>query len=221
MGSAIGQILGNAVGVAISPVPIIAVILMLFSAAARRNGIAFAIGWVVGLGGAGAVVLASGLTSSGGDPAAGGWGKVVIGALFMLLGVKQWRGRPAPGVEAPLPGWMAAVDEFSAAKAFGMAVLLAAVNPKNLGLTIAAAASIGAAGISSGQEYVVLAVYVLIAASTILVPVIGFVVLGDRLVPTLTSMKLWLSSNNATVMTVLFLVLGAKVLGDGLTIVAS
>ena len=45
MGAAIGDILGAAVGVAISPVPIIAVILMLFTAKATANSISFLIGW--------------------------------------------------------------------------------------------------------------------------------------------------------------------------------
>jgi hypothetical protein len=36
--------------------------------------------------------------------------------------------------------------------------------------------------------------------------------------PVLESMKAWLLVNNATVMAVLFVVLGAKVLGDGISI---
>ena len=46
-----------AIGVAISPVPIIAVILMLFSKRARSNGIAFLVGWVVALVVVGSIVL--------------------------------------------------------------------------------------------------------------------------------------------------------------------
>jgi len=51
MGEAIGAILTPAVGVALSPLPIVAVILMLFSAKARTNGPAFVLGWVIGLAG--------------------------------------------------------------------------------------------------------------------------------------------------------------------------
>ncbi len=47
MGQAIGAILGQAVGVAISPVPIIAVILMLFSKGSKANSISFLVGWIV------------------------------------------------------------------------------------------------------------------------------------------------------------------------------
>jgi hypothetical protein len=59
VGNVIGDILPLAIGVAISPVPIIAVILMLFSARARTNGPAFLAGWIVGLTVVGAIVLTS------------------------------------------------------------------------------------------------------------------------------------------------------------------
>ena len=49
MGQAIGDLLPAAIGVAISPVPIIAIILMLGTPKARSNGPAFAAGWVIGL----------------------------------------------------------------------------------------------------------------------------------------------------------------------------
>jgi Sap, sulfolipid-1-addressing protein len=49
LGKAIGEILPYALGVAISPIPIIAIILMLVTPKATSNGSAFAIGWVLGL----------------------------------------------------------------------------------------------------------------------------------------------------------------------------
>ena len=221
MGSAIGAILGQAVGVAISPVPIIAVILMLFSKAAKVNSLSFLVGWIIGLLGAGMIVLAMGVSSSDGAPSTtSGWIKIAIGALFVVLGVKQWMGRPKKGETATTPGWMSSIDDFTAAKSFGIGVLLSGVNPKNLGLTIAAAATIGGSGLSSGDEAIVMVVFVLIASLTVAAPVILNLILGSKAEHTLTEMKEWLIDNNATVMSVLFVVLGAKVLGAGIAIVA-
>jgi hypothetical protein len=220
MGGAIGLILGNAVGVAISPVPIISLILMLFSGAAARNSLAFMTGWLIGLVGAGSIVLAIGVDASdGGEADTGGIAKIVIGALFLVLGVKQWRSRPRAGEEPQMPGWMEAIDSFSAGKALGMGVLLSAINPKNLGLTIAATASISGAGLTGGEEFVVLIVFVVIASTTIILPVVGFLAARERVTPALDELKDWLTQNNNAVMAVLFTVLGAKVLGDGLAIV--
>ena len=218
MGQAIGQILGLAAGVAISPVPIIALILMLFSARAASNSLVFLIGWLIGLTAVSIIVLAIGIDDSGDDAGSGGWAKVAIGLLFVALAIKQWRSRPGNGEEPQTPAWMASIDQFTAIKAFSIAVLLSGVNPKNLGLTVAAAASIGSFGLDTGEQAVVVAVYVVLASSTLIVPVVGYLAARDKMAPVLDTMKEWLLTNNATVMAVLFAILGAKVLGDGITI---
>ena len=110
MADAIGQVLTLAVGVSLSPVPIIAVVLMLGTPAGRRNGPAFLAGWVLGLAVVGTIVLlvAGGAgANDGGEPAT--WVdvlKLVLGALLLLLAVRQWRGRPRAGEAAELPKWM-------------------------------------------------------------------------------------------------------------------
>src|SRR3954471_2336462 len=105
MGQGISEILTFAVGVALSPVPIIAVILMLFSRRARVNGPAFLIGWVIALGAVSTAVYA---LSDAGDPATSStasdtiaWGKIALGVLLLLFAARTWRGRPGPGEEAP------------------------------------------------------------------------------------------------------------------------
>lgn len=221
VGAAIGQILGFAVGVAISPVPIIALILMLFSKRAASNSLAFLGGWIAGLAIVTVVVLALGLEGSDRGSDSGGWIKVLIGVAFLALAVKQWRSRPADGVAPEMPTWMASIDEFTPVRAVGMGVLLSGVNPKNLGLTLAAAVSIGSAGLDTGDEAVVAAVYVVLASITLIVPLVGFLVAKETMTPVLDSMKAWLIHNNATVMAVLFVVLGAKLLGDGIALVAA
>ena len=107
MGKAVGDTLPLAIGVAISPVPVIAVILMLLSPRAPGTGVGFLAGWVVGV----AVVV--------------------------------------------------------------------------------------------------------VASSTVAVPVIGYVAAGDRVTRPLDDLRDWLTDNNATVMTVLLLVIGAVILGQG------
>ena len=79
---------------------------------------------------------------------------------------------------------------------------------------------VGAAGLSTAEEVGTLAVFVLLASLTVAAPVVMNLVLGSKATPTLNSMKEWLAANNNVVMTVLFVVLGAKVLGDGIAVVA-
>jgi hypothetical protein len=134
-----------AVGIVLSPIPIVAVVLMLTTARARSNGLAFVAGWLLGLAVVGAVVLgiAGGAGSySSGEPAT--WVsrlKIALGVLFLAMAVRQFQSRPAPGQEAPLPKWMARIDQFKAPMALGLGVLLTAFNPKNLPLAAGAAAT--------------------------------------------------------------------------------
>jgi threonine/homoserine/homoserine lactone efflux protein len=140
----------------------------------------------------------------------------VLGVLLLLVAARNWRKRPAPGAEAPMPGWMATIDGFTPPKALGVAVVLSAVNPKVLVLTIGAATNVAQAGVSTGDAAVGLAVFVVLASSSIVIPVVLHVAGGERVASTLDGWKAWLSTNNATVMAVLFLVFGVVLFSQGL-----
>jgi hypothetical protein len=225
LGGAIGELLPSALGVAISPVPIIAAVLMLMSARARQTAPAFALGWIAGLVVVGVVVLLvadpADVAGDGTGSTVSGWIKVALGLLFVAMAAGQWRRRPRAGEQARLPGWMEAIDRMPAPRAFALAAALAAVNPKNLALTLAGALSIAQAGLSTGQSAVALAVFVLVAASTVAGPVIAFLLLRDRVEAPLLRAKDWLARENATVMFVVLLVLGVVVLGKGIGIVTA
>ena len=208
-----------AIGVAVSPVPIIAVILMLFGPKARTTGPAFALGWVLALSVVGGVVLVVADTSdvsSEQEPSDVVFAvKLIIGLIFLVLAVRQWSSRPKEGEEPEMPGWMSAIDQFTPIRAFGMAILLAGVNPKNLGLTLAASSTIAQAGLTDAEPWIVLLVFVVLASVTVLLPVAYYLIAGAAAKQTLDTMKSWLTGNNATVMAVLLLILGVLLVGDG------
>lgn len=220
MGTVIGDILPQAIGVAISPVPIIAVILMLFSKRARSNGLAFLVGWVLALTIVGFVVLLlanAGKISTGGTPSTISYIiKLLIGLLFWFLAYRNWQKRPKEGEAPEMPAWMAAIDSFTAGKALGISAILAGVNPKNLGLTVAAALTIAQGGLESGQSTVAMVIFILIASISVATPVLYYLAAGEAAAKTLEGWKAWLQANNTTVMFILFLILGAKLIGGGL-----
>ena len=123
---------------------------------------------------------------------------------------------PAEGAEPEMPKWMATIDGVSPAKAFGLAVVLAAVNPKNLVLTLGAAAGLAQSGLTTSDAIVSIAVFVVIASLTIAGPVLYALVGGDKARAALDSAKGWLTVHNAAVMTVLFLVFGVDLIAKGL-----
>jgi hypothetical protein len=93
MGETIGGILPLGVGVAVSPLPVLAVILMLTSARARRNGPAFLLSCVVGLTAVlvVAIAIAGSLGISRGEPSR------IADAVKVTLGCSSSSSPPCAG----------------------------------------------------------------------------------------------------------------------------
>ena len=224
MGQAIGQVLSFGVGVALSPIPIIAVVLMLATPRGRTNGPAFLAGWVVGLAVVGTIVLlvAGGASASkNGSPAT--WVsivKLVLGLLLLQLAVKQWRNRPRPGTQPELPKWLKGVDKFTPTRSAAMGVALSAVNPKNLLLTVGAAAAISQTGAGAGSQAVALIVFILIATLGVGAPVAIYYLMADRAGKILSELHNRMARDNAVIMAVICVIIGAKLIGDAITALA-
>lgn len=220
MGEAIGRILSYGVGVALSPFPIIGVVLMLATPRARTNGPAVLLGWVLGLSLVGTVVL---LVSGGADPTERGrpadWVSaldLILGVLLLWLAVKHWRDRPRGDDAVTLPKWMHTIDSFTPLKAGGLGLALSALNPKNLLLVIAAAAAIARTDISAGSQAAALAVFVAIGALGTGTPLVLFFALKERSQRILDGLRLWMERNNSAITAVLCLIIGAKLVGDAI-----
>ncbi len=214
MGSVLGELLPLAVGVAVSPIPIIAAILMLLGRHARTTSIGFAVGWLVGIVVAVVVFVALGnAVDIGGSSSGTGWVKIALGGVLLVVGLRQWRSRDA---ESATPKWMSAIDEMRPLTALGIAFALAAINPKNLVLCAAAGVTIASGALSASGDVVAVAVFALLASTSVVVPVVGFQVAAARLRGPLDRLKSWLQANNATVMAVLILVIGIVLIGKGI-----
>ena len=222
--TAFGDALPAAIGIAISPIPIVLVILMLVSLKARTNGPAFLAGWVLGVGFVTTLAFTLANTADAGtDSGASDRVNVMqllLGVLFLFLALRQWKDRPAPGEVPEPPKLFAAVDSMGVGKALGFGFVAAAANPKNLPLAISGGASMAQIGATGGDAVASILLFVLVASASVAAPVIVYFFLGDRADAILAVWKTWLIANNATVMMVLFVVLGAKMLGTGLGVLA-
>jgi hypothetical protein len=220
MGEAIGGSLPLAVGIALSPIPIITVVLMLTSRKAKVNGPAFIVGWLLGLGIVGALVLAlagpTGASESGSPAAWLSWVKIVLGVLLLLVAVRQFRSRPHRDEQAQMPKWMATVDKTSPPAALGLAAVLAGANPKNLLLAAGGAATIAQTGIPGGQQAIAYLIFALIGTLGVGIPVGIHFAMGARSETVLAALKDWMSQHNAVIMTVLCVIIAAKLIGDAI-----
>jgi threonine/homoserine/homoserine lactone efflux protein len=116
---------------------------------------------------------------------------------------------------------MKTIDTFTPVKSAGMAVLLSAINPKNLLLTVGAAAAIAQTGASTASQAVALVVFVLLGTIGVGTPVGIYYALGDKAPKVLGELHDWMARENATIMAVICLIIGAKLIGDAITALAS
>jgi cytochrome c biogenesis protein CcdA len=225
MGEAIGQSLPLAIGVALSPIPIIAVVVLLTSSRARSLGPVFVLGWLLGLGVVGAIVLAvvgpSGAGSSGQRTRWGSWVLIVLGVVLLVAAVRHVRGRAGGGQEVPLPAWLGAIDRLKPSVVLGGGVVLGGMRPKSLLLVVAGAAAIAQTGIAGGQQAIAYAIFAVIATLGVAAPVVIYFAMGERSAELLDRLKGWMRRNNAVILAVVLLVIGVTLIGDGIGALAS
>ena len=97
-----------------------------------------------------------------------------------------------------------------------LGVALSAANPKNLALTVAAAATVAEAGLDTAEEAAAIAVFVAIGSAFVLGAVAVRLAGGERAAKPLAQIREFMAANNAVIMTVVLLLLGMKLAGDAL-----
>ncbi|MFJ8473309.1 GAP family protein [Kitasatospora sp. NPDC094011] len=226
MGEAIGPMLASAVAVALSPLPLIAVLLILAPPRGRANGVAFTAGWVLGLAAVTALVLVAGgaltptggaLARAGGRPTWADWLKLGLGAALVLLAAEQWRDRPRPGHVTAPPTWLLGIDRLTPARSAGLAAALVVARPRTLLAAVGGAASIAAAPSGPGARALAAALLVLIGSLGTLLPLAVRLRGADRSVHALGEWRAWAAAHHAAITTAVPLVLGADYLGSALT----
>jgi threonine/homoserine/homoserine lactone efflux protein len=167
-----------------------------------------------------AVVLVTSSAGAGDPDSAASTGvngvQVAIGLLFLVMAARQWRKRPEAGETPEMPPWMSTIDSISPVKALGLGVALSAVNPKNLALTLAASASIAQSDLDASGETIAIVAFVVIGSLTVAGSVVAYLVAPRWAAGPLGRVRRFMADNNTTIMMVILLVLGLKVLGDGL-----
>ena len=221
MGSIIGDILASALGIALSPIPLLAAITLVLSPRGNAAGLGFLGGWLLGVILPVLVIttLAGLLPESTVDASrlVGGTVLLLLGAYLLYLAVGEWRLRPQPGKAPVLPPFVAALDTVTVPQGLALGFGLAALAPKNLALAVGAGLTVGGAHFPLREAMLVLLVFVLIAASSMLVVVVGGMAAVEAWRRPLVELRDWLGRNSPTVMTVLYLVLGVTLVGAGIS----
>ena len=214
--STLSETLPFAIGVAASAVAVIALVLILQGSRALSSGLSFTLGWVLGVGVVCAVGVAFGLAVSD-DPARWTqWLRTLLGALLLVAAVRKWRQRVPSGQEPTPPKWMSGLQDSAPGKAAVLGFLLGGINPKNLMLTLGAAATLGASGLSSSELWITGFAYVVVASVTVLVPMGIYVLMRSKADELLANLGEWMKSNSDAITIVVLVIFGVKLLLGGL-----
>jgi threonine/homoserine/homoserine lactone efflux protein len=212
---ALAELIPLALVVALSPLSIIPAVLVLHSPRPRPTGLAFLVGWVVGLAVLTLIFVEVSSLLGGGTGKPPPWAsylRIVVGAALVVFGVYEWLTRSR---SEHAPKWMSSFAKITPARAFLTAMVLVVVNPKVLFMCAAAGLAIGTEGLGGNGVWVAELFYVAVAASTVALPILAYAVSGDRLDQPLTRLKEWMEAQHATLVAAILVVLGVLVLYKG------
>ncbi len=215
----LGDIIPFAVGVALSPFPIIAVLLLLTAPIGVRGGLLFLLGRFVGFAVLTALfaVLSEAIDTAAGSTLPAAILRILLGAGLIVLAVRKFVKRPGTDAEPELPGWMRSIEGMGGGASLRLGFVLTVANPKEIAFAAGAGLTIGGAFLPIGQVFVLGAVFVVLACLSVAIPVIAVAVAGERVAPALNGARGWLVRNNAIVLSIVLLVIGAMVLGSGIS----
>jgi threonine/homoserine/homoserine lactone efflux protein len=115
-----------------------------------------------------------------------------------------------------MPKWMSAIDDFTPVKALGAGLALTALNPKNIALIIGAGTAVGAPGLTTAESIIVGLIFTIVATLGVGLPPLYAALGGSAARNNLDAARTWLIENNVIVMTLLMLIIGVVLIGEGL-----
>lgn len=215
MGAALSAILSPAVGILISPLPIVGLILILLGNDSKKNSASYAFGWILG----NLIVFSLSLAFIGSaiasqqDP---GWLKrliqLVLGLALVYLGGRAIFKRINGTAEVKTPAWFDKMTQLTTGGAILFGLTLSAANPKNALLGISAGAAVSSLQLNWQTNLLVIVIFVLLATSSIFIPTIIYRLKGEQLNDYLDKLKTWLIANNEVIMGILILFVGINTL---------
>jgi hypothetical protein len=218
---ALANVVPIAVGLAlVNPLPIMAVILLLFSSRAGSVVPTFLVGWFAGLLVVGAVLVfvvpAERLVGTEREPSTlASLVRIILGVGLLWLAAQKWRTRPK-GEETPkLPVWVTSLESASPLSALGIGLALAGLNPKNLVFTVSVAVAIAEWQLANAQNAFLLVAYAVVGSLGVLAPAIWRAAGGQSAAAALQEWRVWLGRNYNVLMGIVFVIFGVMVASKG------
>lgn len=219
LANAIGELLPLTMAIALTPPPIVAIVLIVGGPRGRAAGPAFMLGWLLALTllTSVAMFLFDKLGESGqGNAPIVYWLQVVVGLLLLWAALRQWQKRPRDDAEPAIPKWASSLSNVAPMRAIILGVAVSGANPKIIGLVFAAISSLAYLPLSAGDWVVAAVVFILLSSFPVIAVVIAHAAGGDKAKAGIDALKRFMLRNNNLILMVVFAFLGMSVLGNGI-----
>lgn len=215
-GPMLTKLIALAAVIALSPITVIPAVLVLHAPRPRPTSLSFLGGWVLGL--AALTALFVGVSDLVGGlhrtpPTWASWLRVVLGSALIALGAYHWLTRHRHGA---MPRWMRSFASLTPVRAGVTGAVLVVLRPEVLLLCVAAGLAVGNSSFGFGGKLLAAAVFVVVSASTVALPIVSYAAAGDRLDDTLERLKAWLEENHGALLAAILVLIGLMVLYNGI-----
>ena len=140
---------------------------------------------------------------------------LVLGILLLITAYKQWRKDDDP--DAPPPKWLTMIDSLTPLKAFGIGFGLLLVGGKFWVFTLGAIGMIGEAQLGQPTSTVAFLLFVLLAESLLLLPILIRMIIPEQSKSLLEATSAWLTRYNRPIVIAVSLVFGLLFLYSGIS----
>lgn len=214
-GSVLTTLIPLALVIAISPLSVIPAVLVLQAPHPRPTSLAFLGGWLLGLAALTAIFVASSGALSGlrkSPPTWASWLRVVLGLALIAFGIYRWLTRHG---HTESPRWMRSFATMTPRRAGITAAVLVVVRLEVLIMCALAGLAIGSSGLSIAGDWITGAIFLVVAASTVAIPVLAYAGAGHRLDDSMARVKDWMEQNNAALLAAILVLIGLMVFYNG------
>ncbi len=215
VGSVLSTLIPLALVIALSPLTVIPAVLVLHAPRPKPTALAFLGAWLLGLAALTAIFVASSDALDGlhkKPPTWASWLRIVLGLALIGFGVYRWLTRHG---HTESPKWMQSFSTLTPTRAVITGLVLVIVRLEVLIMCALAGLTIGSRGLGIAADWMVGAIFVAVAASTVAIPVLAYAAAGDRLDNAMLRLKDWMEQNNAALLAVILVLIGLIVLYNG------
>lgn len=139
---------------------------------------------------------------------------LVLGILLLIAAYKKWRKQDDPD-DVP-PKWLTRIDSLNLLDAFKIGLSLPLIAVKLWVFTLSALATIGTAQLGQTPSIIVYLLFILLAESLMLLPILIRILLPERSTTALIKMSAWLTDNSRSITIAASLVFGLFFLHSGI-----